>query len=449
MARRSRLDAELVRRGLARSREHAVALIAEGRVAVSGQAATKAGHRRRGGHPGRRPDRPRPAHLGLPRRAQADRRPRRLRPAGRGPAGAGRRRLDRGLHRGAAAPRRGRGGGRRRRLRRAGLVAAHRRAGARARAHQRPHAHPRADRRPRRSSSSPTCPSSRCASCCPPSPAAPTADADLLPMVKPQFEVGRERLGAGGVVRDPAHRADAVRTSPRAPRELGWGTAGVVASPLPGTRRERRVLPVVASRRRTAARGRPTAAPSRKDRMTQPSDGHPGRCRLPAACCFGAHTGRRDIVDLARSSAARLAAAGITVRVLEEEAAGARHRRRRGRRRPVPRPPAAPRSCWCSAGTARSCGRPSSPTTPTPRSWASTSAGSASSPRPSPRPSRRPSPRSSAASTPWRSGWPSRSTSSTPTEPSSAAHGRSTRSRWRRSSGPACSTSSSPSTAAR
>src|SRR5437763_8829498 len=41
MARRSRLDAELVRRGLARSREHAVALISEGRVAVSGQAATK------------------------------------------------------------------------------------------------------------------------------------------------------------------------------------------------------------------------------------------------------------------------------------------------------------------------------------------------------------------------------------------------------------------------
>src|SRR3712207_9299554 len=42
MVRRSRLDAELVRRGLARSREYAVALIAEGRVAVSGRAATKA-----------------------------------------------------------------------------------------------------------------------------------------------------------------------------------------------------------------------------------------------------------------------------------------------------------------------------------------------------------------------------------------------------------------------
>ncbi|HLY33892.1 MAG TPA: TlyA family RNA methyltransferase, partial [Jatrophihabitantaceae bacterium] len=33
---------------------------------------------------------------------------------------------------------------------------------------------------------------------------------DLLPMVKPQFEVGRERLGSGGVVRDPQLRAEAV-----------------------------------------------------------------------------------------------------------------------------------------------------------------------------------------------------------------------------------------------
>jgi 23S rRNA (cytidine1920-2'-O)/16S rRNA (cytidine1409-2'-O)-methyltransferase len=61
-----------------------------------------------------------------------------------------------------------------------------------------------------------------------------TETADLLPMVKPQFEVGRERLGAGGVVRDPAHRADAVRTVAAAAADLGWGTAGVVASPLPG-----------------------------------------------------------------------------------------------------------------------------------------------------------------------------------------------------------------------
>jgi 23S rRNA (cytidine1920-2'-O)/16S rRNA (cytidine1409-2'-O)-methyltransferase len=52
--------------------------------------------------------------------------------------------------------------------------------------------------------------------------------------VKPQFEVGRDRLGAGGVVRDLSHRADAVATVARAAADLGWGTAGVVASPLPG-----------------------------------------------------------------------------------------------------------------------------------------------------------------------------------------------------------------------
>jgi 23S rRNA (cytidine1920-2'-O)/16S rRNA (cytidine1409-2'-O)-methyltransferase len=61
-----------------------------------------------------------------------------------------------------------------------------------------------------------------------------TPGADLLPMVKPQFEVGRERLGAGGVVRDPAHRAAAVREVADAALALGWGSAGVVASPLPG-----------------------------------------------------------------------------------------------------------------------------------------------------------------------------------------------------------------------
>jgi 23S rRNA (cytidine1920-2'-O)/16S rRNA (cytidine1409-2'-O)-methyltransferase len=58
--------------------------------------------------------------------------------------------------------------------------------------------------------------------------------ADLLPMVKPQFEVGRERLGAGGVVRDLGLRADAVADVVRAAGLLGWGMAGVVASPLPG-----------------------------------------------------------------------------------------------------------------------------------------------------------------------------------------------------------------------
>jgi 23S rRNA (cytidine1920-2'-O)/16S rRNA (cytidine1409-2'-O)-methyltransferase len=59
-------------------------------------------------------------------------------------------------------------------------------------------------------------------------------DADLLPMVKPQFEVGKDRLGSGGVVRDPALRADAVRSVIGAAGELGLRAHGVVASPLPG-----------------------------------------------------------------------------------------------------------------------------------------------------------------------------------------------------------------------
>lgn len=58
--------------------------------------------------------------------------------------------------------------------------------------------------------------------------------ADLLLMVKPQFEVGREALGSGGVVRDPALREAAVLAVARAAWEVGLGTAGVVASPLPG-----------------------------------------------------------------------------------------------------------------------------------------------------------------------------------------------------------------------
>jgi 23S rRNA (cytidine1920-2'-O)/16S rRNA (cytidine1409-2'-O)-methyltransferase len=61
-----------------------------------------------------------------------------------------------------------------------------------------------------------------------------TEDADLLPMVKPQFEVGKERLGSGGVVRDPELRADAVRSVLREAGELGLRPHGVVASPLPG-----------------------------------------------------------------------------------------------------------------------------------------------------------------------------------------------------------------------
>jgi len=61
-----------------------------------------------------------------------------------------------------------------------------------------------------------------------------TDNADLVLMVKPQFEVGKDLVGAGGVVRDPALRSDTVRRIAAAGLDLGLGTAGVVASPLPG-----------------------------------------------------------------------------------------------------------------------------------------------------------------------------------------------------------------------
>ncbi|MEU4742103.1 TlyA family RNA methyltransferase [Actinosynnema sp. NPDC023658] len=57
---------------------------------------------------------------------------------------------------------------------------------------------------------------------------------DLMPMVKPQFEVGKERLGSGGVVRDPELRAEAVLDVVASAAGLGLRLHGVTASPLPG-----------------------------------------------------------------------------------------------------------------------------------------------------------------------------------------------------------------------
>ncbi|MGL5827898.1 MAG: TlyA family RNA methyltransferase, partial [Nocardioides sp.] len=59
-------------------------------------------------------------------------------------------------------------------------------------------------------------------------------DGDLVLMVKPQFEVGRQRVGKGGVVRDLDLRTEAVTNVAAAAARLGWGAHGVVASPLPG-----------------------------------------------------------------------------------------------------------------------------------------------------------------------------------------------------------------------
>jgi 23S rRNA (cytidine1920-2'-O)/16S rRNA (cytidine1409-2'-O)-methyltransferase len=59
-------------------------------------------------------------------------------------------------------------------------------------------------------------------------------DADFLLLVKPQFEVGKGKVGAGGVVRDPGLRGEAVAGVAAAAAALGPGVAGITASPLPG-----------------------------------------------------------------------------------------------------------------------------------------------------------------------------------------------------------------------
>jgi 23S rRNA (cytidine1920-2'-O)/16S rRNA (cytidine1409-2'-O)-methyltransferase len=59
-------------------------------------------------------------------------------------------------------------------------------------------------------------------------------DADFVVMVKPQFEVGRDRVGSGGVVRDKEARADAVRQVAESADTLGLGVRDITASPLPG-----------------------------------------------------------------------------------------------------------------------------------------------------------------------------------------------------------------------
>ncbi|MGY0390793.1 TlyA family RNA methyltransferase [Nocardioides sp. WG-D5] len=61
-----------------------------------------------------------------------------------------------------------------------------------------------------------------------------SADGDLALMVKPQFEVGKDRVGKGGVVRDPALRAEAVNAVAAAAAKRGWGARAVTTSPLPG-----------------------------------------------------------------------------------------------------------------------------------------------------------------------------------------------------------------------
>jgi 23S rRNA (cytidine1920-2'-O)/16S rRNA (cytidine1409-2'-O)-methyltransferase len=64
----------------------------------------------------------------------------------------------------------------------------------------------------------------------------------IVALVKPQFEVGRSRVGKGGVVRDEAARADAVAAVRTAAESLGLAVRGEAESVLPGPKGNREVF---------------------------------------------------------------------------------------------------------------------------------------------------------------------------------------------------------------
>jgi 23S rRNA (cytidine1920-2'-O)/16S rRNA (cytidine1409-2'-O)-methyltransferase len=76
---------------------------------------------------------------------------------------------------------------------------------------------------------------------------------DCLAMVKPQFEVGRERVGKGGVVRDPALRREAIAAVVAAGAELGASLQGFAPSGLPGPAGNRETFVWLAEGARAAA----------------------------------------------------------------------------------------------------------------------------------------------------------------------------------------------------
>jgi 23S rRNA (cytidine1920-2'-O)/16S rRNA (cytidine1409-2'-O)-methyltransferase len=76
---------------------------------------------------------------------------------------------------------------------------------------------------------------------------------DALVMVKPQFEVGRERVGKGGVVRDPALRREALIAVAEAARAEGAAVLGFASSGLPGPSGNRETFAWLAEARRAGA----------------------------------------------------------------------------------------------------------------------------------------------------------------------------------------------------
>ncbi len=61
-----------------------------------------------------------------------------------------------------------------------------------------------------------------------------SGESNWILLIKPQFEAGRDRVGKGGIVRDPSVRYDVVRTVLASLDAIGLGCRGVIESPITG-----------------------------------------------------------------------------------------------------------------------------------------------------------------------------------------------------------------------
>ena len=67
-------------------------------------------------------------------------------------------------------------------------------------------------------------------------------EAEIIALIKPQFEVGKGKVGKGGIVRDEALRRAAVDAVVAFAREIGLEVAGVIESPIEGAQGNREYL---------------------------------------------------------------------------------------------------------------------------------------------------------------------------------------------------------------
>ena len=196
--------------------------------------------------------------------------------------------------------------------------------------------------------------------------------ADLVLLVKPQFEAGRAAVSRGkGVVRDPALWLGALEGVASALHDAGTGIMGAMVSPLTGSAgnvefllHARKGVPGHEARgghrpahRRRVGGGR-TPAAGRSGRLSRPSP--------MATVTFLVHPDRPDALALATDTAAWLTERGDVARILQfsgpDRVQRGGHRRGAGRRRLRPARPwpsawaaTAPSCAWCAWPPPRTC----------------------------------------------------------------------------------------------